>query len=120
MPPPTEAIFKAIDQDDTSDLESMLKQDPGLVHARHPNPKLYHWTTLQFAAARNEMPGTKFYGMTPLIMNATQKDDCAGVCALLLDAGADINTQDAVGKTAFDWAQETGLKRITAVLENHS
>lgn len=272
MPPPTTQIFKAIDQSETNDLRAILKTDPGLVHARHPDPELYHWTTLQFAAARgrlaackllvdmgaevytnpkntyppvmqaawgnhqevvdfflkeipdkadgtnklgitlnlaaregwidlvqkhleadplavhqrgwigdtclhwpshnnyveilnllldagadieadennwiggkplhwasehapgcvevllqrgakvnsrNEMPGTKFYGMTPLIMNATQKDDCAEVCALLLDGGADIHAKDDAGKTALDWAQEMKLKRIKAVLENH-
>ena len=58
--------------------------------------------------------------MPPLIMNATQKDDCAEVCELLLDAGADIQATDAAGKTAHDWAKETGLKRIRAVLENHT
>ena len=272
MPPPTEAIFNAIDQEDISDLKKMLKGDPGLVHTRHPNPELYHWTTLQFAAARgrlnackllvekgaevytnpmntyppvmqaawcqhqdivdyflkeipdkadgtnklgitlslaaregwidivrkhlekdplavhqrgwigdtclhwpshnnfakilellldagadieadeinwiggkplhwasehapdcvklllergaevnsrNEMPGNKFYGMTPLIMNATQRDDCADVCELLLDGGANIQAKDAAGKTALDWAKELQLKRITEVLENH-
>ncbi len=270
MPPPTEAIFKALDQEDTSELQAMLGEDPGLVHARHPNPDLYHWTTLQFAAARgrlaackllvdkgaevytnpnntyppvmqaawgnhqevvdyfleeipdkadgtnklgitlnlaaregwidivkkhleadplavhqrgwigdtcmhwpchnnfadivvllldagadieadeinwiggkplhwasehapncvevllrrgadvnsrNNMPGTKFFGMTPLIMNATQKDDCAEVCELLLDAGADIKATDEAGKTALDWAKATKAPRICKMLE---
>ena len=70
--------------------------------------------------SRNEMPGTKCYGMTPLIMNATQKDDCAEVCELLLEAGADIHAKDAAGKTTLEWANKTKLKRITTVLENHS
>ena len=59
MPPPTEAIFKAIDQNGTRDLETMLEEDPGLVHARHPNPDLYHWTTLQFAAFRGKLDACK-------------------------------------------------------------
>lgn len=71
-------------------------------------------------SSRNEMPGTKCYGMTPLIMNATQKDDCAEVCELLLEAGADIHAKDAAGKTDLEWAKEKKLKRITSVLENHS
>ena len=271
MPPPTEAIFKAIDQDDTSELIAILKNDRGLVHARHPSPDLYHWTTLQFAAARgrleacrllvekgaevytnpmntyppvlqaawgkhqdvvdyflkeipdkadgtnklgvtlnlaaregwtdlvrkhleadplavhqrgwigdtplhwpchnnyveivellldagadieadeinwtggkplhwasehaplcvelllqrgakvdsrNEMPGTKFFGMTPLIMNATQKDDCSEITGLLLAAGADTEAKDAAGKTALDWAKQLKLKHILKVLES--
>lgn len=272
MPPPTEAIFKAIDENNTSDLEAILEQDPGLVHARHPNPDLYHWTTLQYAAAkgnlsacrllvehgvevytnpmntyppvlqanwmkhqdvvdyflkeipdkadgtnklgitlnlaaregwidlvrkhleadplavhqrgwigdtclhwpshnnyveilklllnagadieadeinwiggkplhwasehapkcvelllkrgaevncRNIMPGTKFHGMTPLIMNATQKNDCAEVTELLLVGGADIHAKDAAGKTALDWGKETKAPNICNILEAH-
>ncbi|MDA0346976.1 MAG: DUF1961 family protein [Verrucomicrobia bacterium] len=70
MPPPTEAIFKTIDQKDTSDLEAILEQDPGLVHARHPNPDLYHWTTLQYAAAKGNL----------------------AACRLLVDYGAEVYT----------------------------
>ena len=68
---------------------------------------------------RNNMPGTKFYGMTPLIMNATQKDDCAEVCELLVDGGADIHAKDAAGKSALDWAKETKAPNICKILEGH-
>ena len=66
------------------------------------------------------MPGTKFYGMTPLIMNATQKDDCAEVCELLLDAGADIQATDAAGKTARDWAKAGRLGNGAPQSQRHS
>lgn len=66
--------------------------------------------------ARNMKADSEFYGMTPLIMNATQKDDCAEVTRLLLDAGADINAVDAQGKTALDYAAEYGLRRIAEAL----
>jgi hypothetical protein len=59
MPPPREAIFKAINQDDTSDLKAMLDTDPGLVHAKHSNPDIYHWTSLQYAAARGKLPACR-------------------------------------------------------------
>jgi ankyrin repeat protein len=57
--------------------------------------------------------------MTPLITNATQKDDCAEVTELLLDAGADIHAKDAAGKTALDWAKETKAPNICKILEAH-
>lgn len=66
--------------------------------------------------SRNQKADSKFYGMTPLIMNATQKDDCAEVAELLLSAGADIAAVDATGKTALAHAQERGLPRIQDVL----
>ena len=269
----TQSIFAAIDRKDTSALQTILEDDSGLVHARHANPDLYHWTTLQYAAAkgnlpacrllvehgaevytnpantyppvlqakwmkhqevvdyflkeipekadgtnklgitlnlaaregwidlvrkhleadplsvhqrgwigdtclhwpshnnyveilellldagadieaneinwtggkplhwasehapkcvdlllkrgaevnsRNEMPGTKFFKMTPLIMNATQKDDCAEVTELLLAAGADVHAKDAAGKTALDWAKEIKATNICRSLEAHS
>lgn len=67
--------------------------------------------------SRNRKADTKFHGMTPLIMNATQKDDCAEVTELLLGAGAEVNARDATGLTALAHARQRGLKRIIAVLE---
>lgn len=68
--------------------------------------------------SRNLKADSEFYGMTPLIMNATQKDDCAEVTELLLQAGADIGAVDAKDKTALDYANEYGLHRIAGVLRN--
>jgi ankyrin repeat protein len=66
--------------------------------------------------SRNRKTDSEFFGMTPLIMNATQKDDCSEVTELLISAGADLTAVDAKGKTAFDYAQEYGLTRIQGVL----
>jgi ankyrin repeat protein len=66
--------------------------------------------------SRNIKEGSKFLGFTPLIMNASQKNDCAEVTELLLDAGADLNAKDHSGRTALAVARETGLKRIPEVL----
>lgn len=69
--------------------------------------------------SRNQKADSQFYGMTPLIMNATQKDDCAEVTELLISAGADIAAVDATGKTPLAYAQERGLSRIQEVLRRH-
>jgi len=66
--------------------------------------------------SRNMKEDSEFYGMTPLIMNATQKNDCAEVTELLLQAGADIGAVDGRGRTALDYAVEYGLHRIEAIL----
>lgn len=68
--------------------------------------------------ARNMKPDSEFFGMTPLIMNATQKEDCAEVTRLLLQAGADIPAVDAQGKTALNYAIEYKLHRIADVLRS--
>jgi hypothetical protein len=57
--------------------------------------------------------------MTPLIMNATQKDDCSEVTELLIRAGADVTAMDSKGKTALAHAQECGLQKIQAVLRQY-
>jgi ankyrin repeat protein len=69
--------------------------------------------------SRNIKVGSSFLGMTPLIMNATQRDDCSEVTELLIAAGADIEATDAAGKTALVHALERGLARIIAVLRRH-
>jgi ankyrin repeat protein len=69
--------------------------------------------------SRNRKTDSAFYGMTPLIMNATQKDDCSEVTELLIGAGAEIAAVDANGKTALRHAQERGLEKIQAVLRRH-
>ena len=66
--------------------------------------------------SRNLKADSEFYGMTPLIMNATQKNDCAEVTELLINAGADIAAVDATGKTALAHAREHGLSGIQEVL----
>jgi ankyrin repeat protein len=70
--------------------------------------------------SRNRKPDSEFFGMTPLIMNATQRNDCSEATELLIAAGADIAATDARGKTAFAHAQERGLTRIVEVLRRHS
>lgn len=69
--------------------------------------------------SRNRKQDSDFYGMTPLIMNATQRDDCSEVTELLISAGADIAATDAHGKTALAHAKERGLVRIEEVLRRH-
>jgi uncharacterized protein len=69
--------------------------------------------------SRNVRSESDFFGVTPLIMNATQRNDCAEVTEQLIAAGADINATDAKGKTAFAHAQERGLTRILEVLRGH-
>jgi ankyrin repeat protein len=69
--------------------------------------------------SRNVKSDSDFHGMTPLIMNATQKNDCSEVTEKLIGAGADIMAVDAQGKTALQHAQERGLKKIEEVLLRH-
>jgi len=66
--------------------------------------------------SRNIKADSDFFGVTPLIMNATQRNDCAEVTELLLAAGADPRATDAQGKTALDHAVEHQLSRIESVL----
>jgi ankyrin repeat protein len=69
--------------------------------------------------SRNMKADSELFGMTPLIMNATQKNDCAEATELLINAGADIAAVDAKGKTALAYAREYGLTRIQEVLLAH-
>ena len=69
--------------------------------------------------ARNAKTDSDSYGFTPLIMNASQQNDCAEVTELLLGAGADVNVRDAQGKTALVHALEGGCKRIPEVLRRY-
>ena len=66
--------------------------------------------------SRNIKEGSDFIGFTPLMMNASQKNDCAEVTEMLLAAGADVNATDPKGRTAMDIAKEKGLERIPKVL----
>jgi uncharacterized protein len=69
--------------------------------------------------SRNVKQGSDFEGVTPLIMNATQKNDCAEVTELLIAAGADLNAKDAKGRTALQYAEEKELTRVPEVLRKH-
>ena len=69
--------------------------------------------------SRNSKEGGDMLGFTPLIMNASQNNDCAEVTELLLAAGADIEARDAKGKTALDHAAAGKRDRIAAVLRAH-
>jgi ankyrin repeat protein len=69
--------------------------------------------------SRNRKSDSEFYGMTPLIMNATQANDCAEATELLIAAGADLAATDARGKTALAHATERELSQIIEVLRRH-
>ena len=68
--------------------------------------------------SRNEKLGSPFYGRTPLIHNATQREDCSEITEMLLKAGADVNAVDAEGKTAMLWAQEKKNTKIVSALRS--
>ncbi len=70
--------------------------------------------------SRNLKADSELFGVTPLIMNATQRNDCSEVTELLIAAGADVNATDAKGKTALAHARERGLRRILEVLSGHA
>lgn len=56
-----------------------------------------------------------YFGVTPLLMNALMKDDCAEATRLLLEAGADATIRFQ-GKTAERIAEEKGNTSILAAL----
>jgi ankyrin repeat protein len=66
----TQAIFPAIEAGDVDMIRRLLDDDPGLVHVRHGDPRLYHWTALQFAAAKGQL----------------------AACRLLVERGAEVYT----------------------------
>jgi ankyrin repeat protein len=69
--------------------------------------------------SRNVKQGSNFEGFTPLMMNASQKNDCAEATELLLEAGADVAASDPKGRTALDIAFEKELTRIPETLQAH-
>jgi ankyrin repeat protein len=117
------------------EIVTLLLDDGACIEADETNcygGKPLHWASEHAPAAvelllqrgadvnsRNVKADSAFYGVTPLIMNATQRDDCSAVTVLLLAAGADIDATDAKGKPALAHALERGLTRITGVLRRH-
>lgn len=63
----------------------------------------------------NQLPQSNYFGVTPLLMNAHQNDDCCEVTKLLLDAGANPDAKHN-GKTALEIAEEKGHHSIANVL----
>ncbi len=59
-----------------------------------------------------------YYGGTPLIMNASQDNDCHQVTEFTIEAGADIHAVDGSGKTVLDHAVTGGRKHIAEVLRS--
>lgn len=66
--------------------------------------------------AQVERPGSSHLGGTPLHWCARQREDCAEAIEVLLKNGADVTIIDAFGKTALQYAQEAGHKRVAAAL----
>lgn len=59
-------------------------------------------------------PGTQ--GITPLMMAAAGEDASPESIKLILDRGARIDTRDALGRTALDWALFQGESPVSALL----
>ena len=69
--------------------------------------------------SRNEKESSPCCGRTPLIHNATQREDCSEITEQLLKAGADKNATDVKGKTALQWAEEKNNTKIVSVLKSN-
>ena len=69
--------------------------------------------------ARNVQRGSDYESFTPLMMNASQNNDCAESTQLLIAAGADLRATDRQGRTALDIAVECELTRIPETLRRH-
>lgn len=65
--------------------------------------------------SRNRLAGN-LLGFTPLIMCATQRNDCAECAELLLAAGADVHAAADDGRTALACAVAGGHRAVEAVL----
>ena len=61
----------------------------------------------------NAKQGSEFFGVTPLLMNALMKDDCAKLLKLLLDAGADTTwpTKPACRYCRRTWPGRSRLQK---------
>lgn len=68
--------------------------------------------------SRNIRKDSPCFGRTPLIHNASQKEDCFEIAELLLQRGADKDARDARGRTALQAAEEKNNVRIAAVLRD--
>jgi ankyrin repeat protein len=68
---------------------------------------------LQSGANPNQ-PGT--LGVTPLMVAASAEDQNLEVIETLLNAGAAVNTQDKLGRTALDWATMQGESEASRLL----
>src|SRR5262245_15795206 len=68
--PPTQAIFPLIEAGELDAVRRLLDDDPGLVHVRHADPEVQHFTPLQFAAAKGQL----------------------AICRLLVERGAEVYT----------------------------
>ena len=66
----TQTIFTTVEAGDSNALSSLLDRDPMLVHARHADPEMHHWTTLQYAASKGLLEA----------------------CRLLVERGAEVYT----------------------------
>lgn len=67
--------------------------------------------------ARNQLRKSELYGVTPLLMNARQREDCVEATRLLIDAGADPEARHN-GKTALEVAEGKGNTRIAGFLRD--
>ena len=84
------AMIQAVRDGDVSVVESLLRDDPGLVHAADEHLKTpLHW------AAEYER---------------------SDVAQMLLDSGADLEATTSWGATALDWAATMGSTNVAELL----
>ncbi len=103
----------ALGADPNGDIRQLARNLPPLSLAAMFNDTGAVRSLLDKGADANR-PGT--HGITPLMMAAAAEEASPEMIKILLDGGARIDTRDAVGRTALDWALLQGESAVAALL----
>lgn len=103
----------ALGADPNADVRQLARSLPPLSLAAMFSDSLAIRSLLDKGADPNR-PGTQ--GITPLMMAAASEDASPESIRPILEAGARIDTRDALGRTALDWALLQGESAVAALL----
>jgi len=120
-----DAVWALLDRGADLRLPNRSGESPGLAVARTGNVDIMRaLLTKGLDPNANELPLERGYmitslvskGMPPPLLVEAARSGHAGLCALLLDAGADPDVRDGHGRSPLYWAAATGQVAVVELL----